>query len=1176
MRLKKLKLSGFKSFVDPTVVLFPSYRVGVVGPNGCGKSNIIDAVRWVMGESSAKTLRGESMSDVIFNGSTSRKPVGQASVELIFDNTEGRLTGEHAQYTEISIRRVVARDGQSTYYLNGTRCRRKDVADVFLGTGLGARSYAIIGQNTISHIIEAKPEELRLYIEEAAGISKYKDRRKDAQTRMENTRENLCRVNDVREELKKQVARLERQAAAAAQYSELTAKAKQLQAECDGIRWREWHQQFEKQEKQIHALQTQFETGLTQLKTLDTETVEIKAAYQQASDHYNQQQTVYYNLGIESARLKEAIAHQQAQHEQFMRDLEQTKTELSLAHERLEKDESHFQLLSETIATTEPRLLELETAKKTSETALMQSETDKQMWQKDWDKFNQTAAESSQKIKVSQTRIEHAEEAIHATQKRLNRLEEELAELEKNSPMEEELLAWQTEETAFKEELETLKMTLEECVRTWAFHREHNEEKRREADLLKKQLQQMQGELATLEALQGTALGKKDETVKQWLTQQSFARQPRLAQILEVEAGWEKAVERVLGSLLQGICIQHFESLGDLDTLTQGLNKGECALIDIEWKTPPASFGSRSFSSLLEKIQHANDTVKILLKNIYTAENLEEAKALQIDLNENESIITRDGAWLGKGWLQWIAGKQSHDGILQREKAIKKAIKNIEQQEKNWNELHMAYEEGCATVAEYELKRSELTEQIQMINQKWVNCGAQIRVKKNQLEQFQQRQTQLQKNTAEQITQLKQLQEQHQQMIKEWQFSSEIIQQHEKQREQWIQVREKLNQQAAQFRTQAQQDRENWHILEVKLTSLKTQQTALQHNMAREKEQVILLENRYEQGMLSLEKSQLPEKDLQPQWENISQKHAAEEATLKEANKALETLNERLKITEKTRSDLEMNLREMQTTLEKQRLNAQTLKVKCEGIQETLINLGITLSTLLENLPENAVIEQWDKALQVIHHKIKQLGPINLAALDEFKTESERKQLLDEQYEDLVKALDILEEAIRQIDNETRTRFQETYERVNTEFQTLFPRLFGGGRAYMELTSGDCLEAGITIMAQPPGKRNSSIYLLSGGEKAMTAVALIFSIFQLNPSPFCMLDEVDAPLDDANVNRFCAMVKEMSEQVQFIFITHNKITMELATHLSGVTMHEPGVSRMVTVDIEEAVSLAQT
>lgn len=1173
MRLKKLKLSGFKSFVDPTIVLFPSHRVGVVGPNGCGKSNIIDAVRWVMGESSAKTLRGESMADVIFNGSTNRKPVGQASVELVFDNSEGRLTGEYAQYAEISIRRMVSRDGQSTYFLNGTRCRRKDVSDIFLGTGLGPRSYAIIGQNTISNIIEAKPEDLRSYIEEAANISKYKDRRKDAQTRMENTRENLCRVNDLRTELTKQVARLERQAAAATQYSEWDATTKQLQAECDVMRWKKWHQALDQQDTIIQTTQTQFETALTQLRELDQEAAAIKISHAAASEIYHKKQTVYYQLGVEAARLKEAIANQNIQRQQLALDLDQAKTELSLALERLEKDESHFQALSGEIDSLKPDFFVLETAKTESEKSLLQAEIDRQIWQKNWDSFNQTANESSQKIKVSQTRIEHIEEAIRTAQKRLSHLQSELASLEKTASLEEELNNWQVEEAAFKEELETLKQSLEECVKTWAFHREHNEEKRREADTTKKQLQQMQGDLTALEALQNTALGKKDETVKQWLNQQSFANQPRLAQKITVAEGWEKAVERVLGNLLQGICIQDFASLGNLDMLTTGLTKGECALIDLS----QSSFSPRSEKKnlLLTKIQHANPVVDHLLQGIYIAEDLEQAKTLQPTLVQGESIITRDGAWLGKGWLQWTRGKQANDGILQRENAIKTLMKTIDAQEKQWNELNMAYEEGCANAAEYELKRAELTEQIQIVNRKWVDCGAQIQVKNSQIKHIHERYHQLEKNRIEQETLLKQHVEQQQTIQSEWQSSSEVVQKNEKLRAQWIQSKETLHKQHEELRLQAQQDRENWHACEVKLTTLKTQKTALQQNIARAKENIIFLENRCEQGLFSLEKAQSYDTDLQPQWESISQKHIAEETALQEANQALETLNQQLNISEHNRSQLEKHIREMQTQLETQRLNAQTLKVKCEGIEETLVNLNIILATILENLPEDATIESWEARLQTLYNKIKQLGPINLAALDEFKVESERKQTLDEQYEDLVKALDTLEEAIRQIDEETRSRFQEIYDKVNNAFQALFPRLFGGGRAYMELTSSDCLEAGITVMAQPPGKRNSSIYLLSGGEKAMTAVALVFAIFQLNPSPFCMLDEVDAPLDDTNVGRFCAMVKEMSEQVQFIFITHNKVTMELATHLSGVTMHEPGVSRMVTVDVDEAISLAQ-
>lgn len=1175
MRLKKLKLAGFKSFVDPTVVLFPSRRVGVVGPNGCGKSNIIDAVRWVMGESSAKTLRGESMSDVIFNGSTSRKPVGQASVELIFDNTEGRLVGEYSQYAEIAIRRVVSRDGQSTYYLNGTRCRRKDVADIFLGTGLGPRSYAIIGQNTISHIIEAKPEDLRLYIEEAAGISKYKDRRRDAQSRMENTRENLLRVNDIREELTKQVIRLERQSIAAGKYTELEALAKKLQAECDVMRWRTWHDLLLEREKIIHENQAEVETHLKQLNVLDTTLQTLKSQHQKATEHHNQKQALYYQSGIESARLKETIAHQKAEHLRLMHELEQINHERKLAHEKLENSQKTLETLSKELEQLKPTMDGLQSAKHASENALATSEKDRLTWQKNWDQFNQAASESAQKAKISQTRIEHTQEAIQTAEKRLLHWQETLNTLEKTEPLTEALTELQNNEKRFKEELDTLKQSLDECVKAWAFHREANEEKRRNADAEKKQLQQLQGELTSLEALQNTALGKKDETVKTWLNQQSFSNEPRLAQQIEVADGWEKAVERILGHLLQGICVQNLEDLGNLDALTQSLIKGECALIDTSWTNSEASLSTTTATKILDKIQHANDAVKMLLKDIYIAENLEEAKKLQCLIPDNASIITREGAWLGKGWLQWIQGKQANDGILQRENTIKTLVKQIKKQEKIWTDLNLAYEEGCAAASQYELKRSELTEKIQKTNQQWVDAGAKIHVAQNKIDQLSVRQKQLEKDYNEQKNLIQQLQQQKETIEKERLIFSESIQKNDQLRKQWLEDKEKLSQQHEQLRTAAQKERENWHAAEIKLMSLQTQKNGIQQNIARDREHIAQLDKRYHESTASLQKENSPLTDLQPQWEKVSKQHADEEILLKEAAQNVEKLNQELNHTEKDRAALEKASREKQTQLEEQRLEAQTLKVKCENIEETLTHLNIQLSSILEHLPENALMENWEKELQTVHNKIKNLGPINLAALDEFKTESERKKVLDEQYDDLTKALETLEDAIEQIDGETRSRFEETYNQINSSFQILFPRLFGGGQAYMELIGNDCLDAGIGIMAQPPGKRNSSIHLLSGGEKAMTAVALIFAIFQLNPSPFCMLDEVDAPLDDANVGRFCTMVEEMSNQVQFIFITHNKVTMELATHLSGVTMHEPGVSRMVTVDIEEAMSLAE-
>lgn len=1180
MQLKKLKLSGFKSFVDPTTVLFPSHCVGVVGPNGCGKSNIIDAIRWVMGEISAKTLRGATMSDVIFNGSTTRKPVGQASVELVFDNTDSRLTGEYSQYAEISLRRVVSRDGQSNYYLNGTRCRRKDVADIFLGTGLGARSYAIIGQNTISQLIEAKPNDLRLFIEEAANISKYKDRRNDAQTRMENTRDNLCRLADIREELNKQVSRLERQAAAASKYTEWKKEAQKLHIECDLMRWKQWQQALGMQETQINGTQSQCEALITQRRELNQKIAEIKTQHQTASAAQQQKQAVYYQLGIESARLKETIANQNKQYEQFSLEKNRTETELNSALDRLKKEEHQFQALSEEITLLTPELSTLAQTKEAAEKALAQSETEKQTWQKDWDHFNNSVAESMRKMQVLQTQITHSEKTIQHTEARISQLEKERDSLEKTSQIEAAITNEEKEEISLKQEAENIKQALENCIQTLSEHRKNNEAKRHESDLMHKKLQQMQGELTGLNALQEAALGKKDESLKQWLNKQSFADAPRLTQKMEVTEGWEKAVEHIFGNRLQSICVEDFDSLGNLDQLTTSLPKGECTFVNLSYTTSSISQKTsvaEGLESLLNKIQNPHDAIKNWLAGIYIADNLEHAKNLQPQLLEHESLITPEGAWLGKGWLQWTQGKQGHHGLLQREQAIKTLTNTLEQQKNQWEEEKKAYENGRTVIITYETQREKLNEQIQLANQKWMNHSTQIRIKKSQLENLQERHKLLDKNILEQQDSLKRSLTQKETHQAEWQLVSKEANKNDQLREQWIQTRDNLYKRYEACRIQVQKDRENWHTLDIKLTRLNTEQIALQKNIAREKENKIRLEKHREQNITSLQQAQSTNINLQTQWEDISKKHTTEASSLEEANTVLKNLDEQLQNSEKIQADLESQINTLQSQLEKKRLDAQTLRVKCENIEEGLkaLNQDSKSNSITDiTNTEDIDIPLWEEHIKTLNNKIQKLGPINLAALEEFKTESERKTELDEQCQDLTNALETLEAAIRTIDEETRGRFQETYDKINEAFQALFPRLFGGGRATLDLTSNNALEAGVSIMAQPPGKKNSSIHLLSGGEKAMTAIALVFAIFQLNPSPFCLLDEVDAPLDDSNVSRFCAMVKEMSEQVQFIFITHNKITMELATHLSGVTMREPGVSRLVTVDVDEAVSLA--
>jgi chromosome segregation protein len=1175
MKLKKLKLAGFKSFVDPTNVLFPSNRVGVVGPNGCGKSNIIDAIRWVMGEVSAKTLRGSTMSDVIFNGSSNRKPVGQASIELVFDNTDTLLTGEYSQYAELAIRRVVSRDGQSNYYLNGTRCRRKDIADVFSGTGVGARSYAIIGQNTISQMIEAKPDDLRLFIEEAANISKYKDRRSDAQGRMENTRDNLARVSDIREELGKQVLRLERQAAAAAQYNEWKQEAQKLHLESDITRWKQWHQSLKKQEVTIQNLQTEIEDLTKQRHELNDKIAQIKTKYQSANELHQQKQAIYYQLGVESARLKESIVNHNQQYQQLLANRNRVESDLKYALERLEKEESNFKILCDEVNTLTPLLTELSQKKEISERSLTQSETEKQHWQKDWDRFTQTAAISTQKLQVVQTQITHADKTIQQAEERLKQLEKDKSGLDNPIELENTFIELDKEESNLKRIWETLKQSVETTTQTILEHRQQNEQNQRNADTSQKKLQQMQGELTALNALQEAALGKKEETLKQWLRQQPFAEAPRLSQHLEVMDGWDKAVEHILGTRLQGFCVEDFATFGNLDQLTTSLSKGECTFINFSSSSEKMSSHNENLQPLLSKIQLTDrlSGIECWFNGIYIADNLEQARSLQSLLKDNESIITREGAWLGKNWLQWSQGKQVHHGILQREQAIKNLTQQIEHQKQEWENTKKVYEDGRIAATTHEGHREKLNSEVQAAHQKWMTHTAQIRIKKNQLDTLHERHKQLEKNVTDQQHSLKQAITQKEALQLEWQIASEEAKKNDESREQWNQSRETLYKKYDTCRMLVQKARDEWHACEIKLTRLKSEHSALQKNITREQENKVSLEKRREQTVARIQQMQSTDNNLSAQWKDISKKHASEATAVEESNKILKHMDEQLKNNEQTYAQLEIQINTLQTQLEKKRLDAQTLKVKCENIEEGLAPLNINIHECLEQIPEDVDIPTWEKKINALNDKIQQLGPINLAALEEFKIEFERKKELDEQYEDLVNALETLEAAIKSIDEETRLRFQETFQKINGAFQQLFPRLFGGGRATMELTQDDCLEAGVTIMAQPPGKRNSSIHLLSGGEKAMTAIALVFAIFQLNPSPFCLLDEVDAPLDDVNVGRFCAMVKEMSEQVQFIFITHNKITMELATHLSGITMHEPGVSRLVAVDIEEAVSL---
>ncbi|MCW8928508.1 MAG: chromosome segregation protein SMC [Gammaproteobacteria bacterium] len=1166
MRLSKIKLAGFKSFVDPTTLPLPTNLTGIVGPNGCGKSNTIDAVRWVMGESSAKHLRGDSMTDVIFNGSNSRKPVGQASIELTFDNSDGTLGGQYANYNEIAIKRTVTRDGQSLYHLNGTRCRRRDITDIFLGTGLGPRSYAIIEQGTISRIIEAKPEELRVFLEEAAGISKYKERRRETENRIRHTRDNLDRLNDLRDELDKQLSHLQRQATTAERYKELRQEERTLKGQLQALRWRELDGEAKKREHLIHEQETGYEAQVARQRNAEANIESRREAHVEASEHFNTIQSEYYGIGADIARMEQTIQHERERYQQQRQDLEQLERGWNEAQVHQDTDTRRIDELQAALSELEPQQQRAREAEELSTAALAEAEQAMQTWQTTWEQFNQEANEPSQSAQVEKARIQHLERQVEQLNNRLQRIDEEQANLsggnldEELEMLREQLAEGELRSAGFQERLNG-------CLEQISKQREQNHGDSQELDALRTKLQSARGRHASLEALQQAALGKRQGAVSEWLEGNGLAGSKRLAEGLRVDEGWERAAECVLGDNLEAVCVEGMDPvLGALDSLEHG----SLALFDT---TNRAHAAGAAGETLLSKVS-ADWPLDSLLAGVYLAEDLQAALALRGSLAAHESVITREGVWLGNGWLRVARDADERAGVLHREQELKELSESIAMLEGQVETLHQRMDEGHQRQKELEAERETIQADLNEANRRHTEQKSQLSAKQARQEQIASRRERLQ-SEAEEIRQ--QLLEAEQQMAsarKTLHASLERMEELAQQREELAARREVLRDTLEQSRQQARQDRDTAQALTVKLQTARTELESTRQGLERMNQQLGQLAERREELKIALAEGDEPIQLKVAEMEELLQRRMEVEARLTGARRQVGDIEHAMRELENERHKAEQEAQNIRNVLEQQRMAWQELKVRRQTLQERVAEAGFEIDTLLQELPEQADLSQWESQLDTVTQRIQRLGPINLAAIDEYEQQSERKKYLDAQNEDLTESLETLENAIRKIDRETRTRFKETFDLVNKGLQDKFPRLFGGGHAYLELTGDDLLDTGVTVMARPPGKRNSTIHLLSGGEKALTAVALVFSIFELNPSPFCMLDEVDAPLDEANVGRFCKLVKEMSEQVQFIYITHNKTTMELATTLTGVTMHEPGVSRIVAVDVDEAIELA--
>ncbi|KGP64209.1 chromosome segregation protein SMC [Legionella norrlandica] len=1163
MHLKQLKLSGFKSFVDPSVVHFPSQLVAVVGPNGCGKSNIIDAVRWVMGESSAKNLRGESMTDVIFNGSANRKPVGQASVELIFDNSLGRLSGPFTSYHEISVKRVVTRDGESLYYLNGSRCRRKDITDIFLGTGAGARSYSIIGQGTISQIIEAKPEDLRAYLEEAAGVSKYKERRRETLQRIEHTRDNLTRVADIREELNKHLQRLERQAKSAERYILLKEEEKGCRAEIQALKWQEYSEKqiMKQRELQEHTIHYEQQQGL--LTNASKERIILNEQLQEAIDKSQIIQDSLYHSGTEIARLEETIQQQEKEKKRLEIDKQRMRADSLLIEEQLKLDNEELLNSKLKAEQLEERLHHLNVEFKEKESQWHDKQNEQVQWERIWQEVQIHSNTIKNEYQLTQAKLQHLEQKRQQAILRLEKLSLDqssisLAEMQKS------IIELQEKQIKLKETQRFDEGQFEEVNETQSVLRNQLQDTEQQLHSLQDEFHRLNSELSALKAAQ-KAIKQRSQLNQEGIME--WSDKPRLMDILQVEPKWQAACEMVLGDDLCAYVLEDFSELWSQWLLYENQRESAVTMRTLDGN-------QRERPCLADKIQGLIPATENYLESIYAAEHLDEAMSWLPTLLAHESIITVNGIWLGNGWIK-LSHPAEYDetGILARQKKIVELNSSVQDLQNKIDAIRLLRDGYQAQIKENLdfIKRHQLN--LNSSNEALKNNTIAINSKEQavfhaekQLEIISNEKAEAELLLEELNAELLECSEKLNELKNQYESSELRYQQFMDEKSVWNNAQLEQNKQLESTRALL-------HHVELEHDREVSKIQQITDRIGREKERLQRVQTHLEELIQLYLQSVTPETELKNQLETLLMKHREIELELTLSREKVSQIKLQLEEQEKLILNYDQELKRIQEVISQTRMEEQALSVRAGSVQESLDEMNLQARVLLGRIPTGVTQGMKEDELIAISEKIKRLGAINLAAIEEFAAEQQRKVYLDEQYNDLSQALSTLETAIEKMDNETRVRLENTFEEVNTSFKALFPRLFGGGRAQLELTCDNLLEAGIVVMAQPPGKRNSSIHLLSGGEKAMTAVALVFAIFQLNPSPFCMLDEVDAPLDDLNVSRFCDLVKEMSQFVQFLFITHNKVTMELADHLIGVTMREPGVSRLVAVDVKQALTM---
>ena len=1158
MRLTHIKLSGFKSFTDPTTIHVPGQLVAVIGPNGCGKSNVIDAVRWVLGEASAKQLRGESMQDVIFNGAATRRPAPRASVELVFDNSDHSLQGAWGQYAEVSIKRQLTRQGESTYFINNQTVRRRDITDLFLGTGVGARGYAVIEQGMISRIIEARPEELRAYIEEAAGVSKYKERRKETEGRLKDTREHLQRLGDLQNELARQVEKLEKQAETAERYKSLTAQLNQQQDLLDYAQWQQSLAAADKATAQHQSLQAQQDETAAQVQALNDEVHALQTAEQSQQQAVHELSNKRGVLREQIARLEEQIRHQQNLHQRIERDKQAAQAQVQRIHQeqqqiRVKLEENELQVeekqteLAEwamQVAEHEERLPELEEAQATLNAA----------FQTQQDEANRIRRE----LALKQQQLAHAEQTIAKHEERKGRLKQENQAL--NLPDE--------AETAAAQEAAALLQSQQEHYEEQIIAAEEALHAAREAfQTASNRFQNLKQQHITLQAQQ-QALSQilSQQEVTDFWQATDHAAAPQLWQHITAPAEWQHALSVILAERL------HARSVPQGFVPPTPLPQGQAA-----WLSDDLSGGikkSLPVQALLNQIQAQPPFQTVLhhwLDGVLCAPDLNYALAHQSDLGAHQIWLTPEGHQVDKVSVLLYA-KPAQESLIAQKARLDGIASELDNLAPELSAAEAAFKQAEAVVRSSETQHKNLMQQQQQHTRQYSQAQQRAAELLARTNQGQIRREHIERELAQLAEEQTVLQHTSDGLSDDIATLQEAAAELEHQQQTTAHSRQEQQGRLKQAQLALLEANRQYGLVEVAVHKLNQQKQNYQQQIAQLEQQTFDWQERQQELALAYE----------TEFQNDEQHIKLDELTeaVHKLDEEYIAVQEKLAQIQEQGREQYARVQTLQTKLPQLQAATQTALLQQ---QEALINAKRYHQNLTERAADLNALEALAKespkvlnsSIGSLTQQIEALGAVNLAALQELEEARERDGYYRSQSEDVQAAITLLEEAIAQIDDKTKERFKETFDAVNGKVQTFFPTLFGGGEATLKMIGDDLLTAGVSIMARPPGKKNSTIHLLSGGEKALTAMSLVFALFSLNPAPFCLLDEVDAPLDDANTSRFCNLVKEMSAQTQFLYISHNRLTMEMAEQLVGVTMQEKGVSRVVAVDIKQALEMAE-